>query len=299
MATSRLLVTGASGHLGRQVVELLVAKGESDVIATTRSPEGLSELSKSGKIEVRGADFDDEGALVRAFKGASRALLVSAASLDSPGRSAAQHARAVKALEEAGVSHVVYTSIPSPYGSPITIASDHAATEFALAASTLDFTILRNNLYTDALLPCLRSAAASGLMLDTRDDGAVAYVTREDCAHVAAAALSNFGVVGRTTLDVTGPEALTGDQLAGILSDVSGRTVTRYCVPLETLVFSLVDEGVPEAIAKTIASFDIGARRGDLASTSDAVAALSGRAPQSVRAFLADHRDALTQLGTP
>jgi NAD(P)H dehydrogenase (quinone) len=296
MVASRLLVTSASGRLGRRVVELLLTKGLDAIIATTRTPEKLADLSKSGRVEVRVGNFDDEKTLVGAFRDAGRALLISADGLDGTGGRAAQHARAIEALAEVGVHHVVYTSIPNPHGSPIASAPDHAAIEAALAASSLDFTILRNNVYTDTLLPLLRSAMATGIMIDSRNDGAIAYVTREDCARAAAAALSDTCWRGRLTFDLTGPEALTGDQLAGVASDVSRREVTRYGVPFETLVFSLMDDGMTEAEAKAMASFDLAARRGDLATTTDAVAVLGGRPPQSVHDFFVDHRAELNDV---
>src|SRR5690349_23479575 len=144
-----ILVTGASGQLGKRVVELLLERGGgARIIAATRKPEGLAELKARG-VEVRAADFNDEASLASAFQGVERALLISTDSLDEPGKRQRQHAAAVKALAAAKVQHVVYTSIINPVGSRITISEDHAATEAELDKSGLSHTVLRNNVYSD------------------------------------------------------------------------------------------------------------------------------------------------------
>lgn len=293
MSGSALLVTGASGHLGRRVLELLLDRKAGPLIATTRNPDSLKELAARG-VEVRRADFDNEADLARAFRGAGRVLLISTDALDRPGRRVAQHRAAIRALEAAGVKHVVYTSLPNPYpGSPVAIADDHRETEAALAASRLDFTILRNNLYTELLLQSLKSAIASGQFVTARGTGATAYVTREDCARAAAAALAEPST-GRRTLDVTGPAALTGDELVAIASELAGRKIVHVPVPPDALIQGMVEHGLPRPVAELFASFDVGIQKGDLSGITDTVQRLTGRAPQSVRDFLSAHRAALT-----
>src|SRR5215207_578206 len=142
-----ILVSGASGHLGRQVVENLLGRvAPSSIVATTRSPERLADVAARGVI-VRHADFDDDASLDAAFAGVDRALLISTDSLDKPGQRVAQHRRAIKAFARAGVKHLAYTSIVNPVGSLITLSKDHAETERALAESGLHYTVLRNNMY--------------------------------------------------------------------------------------------------------------------------------------------------------
>jgi NAD(P)H dehydrogenase (quinone) len=276
MPRPTLLVTGASGQLGRRVIELLLDREHGPIIATTRTPAALANLSERG-VSVRPADFDDEASLFKAFQGAERALLVSTDALDKTGRRLAQHTRAVHAMQSAGVKHVVYTSLPKPVGSPITIAGDHAGTEAALHASTLEFSILRNNLYADLLLMTLPAAVASGQLIDAREAGAVAYVTREDCARVAAATLADPQYSGRNTVDVTGGRSWTSDQLAALLSESFDRKVTH---------------GLPRIMAELYASFDQGIARGDLAEVTDTVTQRTGRAPEDMRAFLLSQRAA-------
>jgi NAD(P)H dehydrogenase (quinone) len=291
MPQSSILVTGAGGHLGRRVVELLLEREAGPVVAATRRPEGLADLAARG-VEVRPADFDDPSGLARAFQGARRALLVSTDAVDRPGRRIAQHRTAVQAMAAAGVEHVVYTSLPNPVGSPIAIAPDHAGTEAALADTSLDFTILRNNMYAELLLWSLPGAIATGKLVDARGQGAVAYVTREDCARAAAAALMG-AEPGRRTLDVTGPAALTGEDLAALTSELVSRPVTHVSVPLAALIEGMVQHGMPRAMAEIYATFDVAVAQGALAGVTDTVRRLTGREPQSVRDFLAANRAAL------
>src|SRR5882672_414634 len=145
-----LLVTGASGQLGRRVVELLLeAKPGRPIIALSRQPRKLDDLARLG-VEVRAADFDDPASLPTAFRGVGRALLVST---DAVGRRIAQHRAAIDAAARVGVAHLVYTSMPNPGPeNEALVARDHRETEAALVASPLGFTILRNNLYIDLSL---------------------------------------------------------------------------------------------------------------------------------------------------
>jgi NAD(P)H dehydrogenase (quinone) len=287
-SASPLLVTGASGQLGRRVLEHLLRAQAGPIIALTRSPESLREFAARG-VEVRAADFEREADLANAFRGAARALLISTDALDRPGRRLAQHLAALRALAGAGVQHVVYTSLFNPHPrSPITIAADHRETEAALAASRLDFTILRNNCYSELLLMALPPAIASGQLVDARGSGATGFVSREDCARTAAAALLTGS--GRRTLDVTGPAALTSDDIAALVSELTGRRVSHISVPADAVKKALLDHGLPGTVADMLVSFDVAIEKGDLSAVAGTVRELTGTPPQSVRDFLAEHR---------
>jgi NAD(P)H dehydrogenase (quinone) len=291
-----LLVTGAAGHLGRRVVELLLERREHGspdrIVVTTRSPDKVADLAARGVV-VRRADFDDAGSLLDAFAGVDRLLLISTDALDRPGHRLDQHRSAVSAAARAQVGHVVYTSLLNPEpGSPVLIAPDHHGTEQALVASGLAYTSLRNNLYIDLQLGALPRAIATGQLIAAAGDGATSYVTREDCARAAAAALASTST-GRSTLDITGPAAITQTELARIASQVSGRPVTYVPVPPDALRAGMIGAGLPAPVADLLVSFDVATARGALATVSSAVAELTGGAPTSVAAFLAAHRDAL------
>ena len=294
---STLLVTGASGHLGRRVVELLLETYEGTIIAATRTPEKLADLNKRGVI-VRQADFEDQASLLQAFKGVDRILLISTDMLDVPGRRLNQHRNAVKAAEQAGVSHVVYTSIINPgHDSPVFVAPDHRGTEEALAETKLGWTILRENIYTEMLLMSLTQALQTGKLINAIGDGKAAYITREDCARATASALaSSFD--GRQTLDITGPEAVSQYEVAAIASKITGQEIAYIPVELEGLIQNMVAGGLPRALAEGFASFDAAIAQDKFSAISNTVENLTGRKPTSVADFLSDHRETLLPVAS-
>jgi NAD(P)H dehydrogenase (quinone) len=293
-----LLVTGASGQLGRRVIELLVEAGAGNINAATRTPEKLADFTAKG-VEVRQADFDNPASLDEAFAGVDRLLLISTDVAGEPGRRINQHLNAVKAAEKAGVKHVVYTSLINPGPeSPVTLAVDHYSTENALEASTMGWTVLRENIYAEVLVPALNRAGQSGQLFSAIGDGKMAYITREDVAHAAAAALaSDFS--GRRTLDLTGPEALTQADLAAIASSITGKPVTYVPLPLEAMVQGMVSAGLPRPLAEGYASFDAAGAQGLFSQVSNAVEELTGRKPIRIVDFLTAQRDSLAQGAHP
>lgn len=287
-----LLVTGASGQLGRRVVELLLEKGEKAIVAATRAPEKLADLAARG-VDARKADFDDPASLATAFTGADRLLLISTDAVMVPGHRINQHRNAVKAAEDAGVKHVIYTSLMNPGpDSPVTLAPDHDATEKALEASTMGWTVLRENVYTEAALGVIKQAIQTGGLYSAAGDGKTAYITREDCAQCAAAVLaSSFD--GRRTLDITGPEALSRGDLAAIASEISGKTIPYVPLTAEVLAQNLTAAGLPQPVVDLIVSFDVGIAKGQFEVVTNTVEELTGRKPAGVADFVAAQRAAL------
>lgn len=287
-----VLVTGASGVLGRQVVERLLALDTQGVIATTRNPAGLDDLAARG-VEVRHADFDDPDSLVAAFAGAQRALIISTDVLDGTDRRVRQHTAAIEAAAAAGVEHLLYTSIVNPHeGNPVVVADDHRRTEAALAASGVRWTALRHSIYSEIALLSLPAAVASGTLYAAAADGAVGFVTRADCAAAAAAALVDPDLA-EGPIDVTGPEALTRHDLAAITSEVAGRAVTYVPIDVDSAVAGMVDAGMPAPVAQAMVTFDTAAAAGELDVVSSSVADLTGREPTSFASFLRAHKDQL------
>jgi NAD(P)H dehydrogenase (quinone) len=286
-----IAVCGASGQLGRLTVRLLLEHVDAArVVALTRTPHAVAGLG----VKCRRADFDDPDTLVRAFDGAERLLLISTGTFDTTGRRIRQHANAVRATARASVGHVVYTSISQAGapGNPAAVAEDHRLTEAALASSGLPYTVLRNNMYTHLVLMGLDSTLAGGLLLDNFGDGASAYVTREDCAAVAATVLAGGGYLGRR-LEVTGPRAHTQAEIAGLLSEYTGVTVRYVPISDDDAVADLVAHGMPEPRARRFATIGASVRAGYTATVTDVVARVTGRPATSVAEFLA------TRFGVP
>lgn len=291
-ATSpRLLVTGAGGQLGRSVVERLLDAGVPNIVAASRDPSKLADLAARG-VETRRADFDDPASLTAAFAGVDRLLLVSTDSLDQPGQRIAQHRGAIAAAEKAGVQHLVYTSAPGArpqVGGGV--IDDHFWTEQALAASAIPgWTILRHNLYAELLLMGAGQAIASGALYSATAGVGRAYVSREDCARVDAAALIKGE--GRQILDVSGPAAVTQDEVASLYARLSGKPVVHHAIPAEALRQGLTDAGLPAALVGVLVDFDVSAAEGQHAVVTDVIQTLTGQAPVSVAAFLEANRAA-------
>lgn len=292
--TPVVAVTGASGQLGRRVVELLLEQGAGKVIAVTRTPDKLADLAGKG-AEVRQGDFDHPKELERAFAGIDRVLIVSSDALGRPRGRHAHHADAVKAAENAGVTHAAYTSYigPRPTTS-LSVQNDHFQTELAIAQSSMTWTFLRNNMYTDMLLYGLPHAIASGQLFTATGNGGRSYVTREDCARAAVGALlSDFE--GHRILDITGPGAVTQDEIAVIASDIAGKPVKHVALSPADMKKGMIASGMPEMFAEVMLEFDTMTAEGYLAVVTPTMKELTGREPTSVRTFLEANRDALLQ----
>ena len=288
------LVTGASGHLGSQVIEALPAEGAEPIVAVTRSPEKLEGLRARG-VEIRAGDFNDPAMLGPAFTGGGRLLIISTDDL-APGKRFAAHSNAVAAAKEAGVSHIVYTSLTNPdENSPIGFAGDHRETEAMIKDTGIPYTILRNCLYTDLLLMSGPQAVGAGALYAAAADGKAGYVTRADCARVAAAAL--LTEAGSSVRDITGPEAVGQADIAAILSEVAGKEIPYVPITRDALVAAMVQNGQPEFMADVFSSFDVAIAEGYLNVASGDVEELTGKKGQSVRDFLLANKAVLIGQG--
>jgi NAD(P)H dehydrogenase (quinone) len=288
----RLVITGASGQLGRRAAELaLDACGQKSVILVTRNPRALADLAARA-ADVRFGDFADPASLAAAFAGGERLLLVSATDLE---QRVEQHRAAITAARDAGVRHVVYTSGLSPQPpNPAVVAPSHYATERALAASGMAWTVLRNSLYAEYQAPEAARAIAAGTLVHNRGNGRVAYVSREDCAAVAAAVLVADGHAG-AVYDVTGPERFGATELAALYAGLGGRAVAAAALDDDAFIANLVGGQAADDHLKygapLVASFGQSIRGGWMASCTDTVERLTGRPPRTLRQVLGDHRD--------
>jgi len=294
--TETLLVTGASGQLGRGVIHYLLDAHKippARIIATTRNPEGLADLAVRGVV-VRAADFSDADSLESAFKGADRVLIISTGDLDlKTGKRLKQHETAVAAAKKAGVSHLLYTSMPNPEPvSPVLFAGDHYGTEQAIKASGIPYTIFRNGWYQENLFMALPHAIASGQWYTSAGDGRVAHAARDDMAAAIAAGLAS-GSSESKIYTLTGPQAHTTAEIAALVSEVTGKPLDVIQLPDEALTEGVKAAGVPEEFARVIVSFDANTRSGRIAMVTDAIETLSGRKPQTLREFLEANKSAL------
>jgi NAD(P)H dehydrogenase (quinone) len=254
-----IVVTGATGHLGRLVVEALLDRGVpgGQIVATGRRTEALADLAERGVV-VRRADFDDPASLREAFTGAERLLLVSGS---EPGRRIEQHGNAIEAAKAAGVRHIAYTSIVRADTSSLLLAADHRGTEELLAASGVPHTLLRNAWYFENYTPQLPVYLEHGIV-GSVGTARISAAARADYAEAAAAVLTGEGHEG--AIYELGGASFTMAELAEVVSTATGRTVTYTDLPVEQYVQVLVAAGLPEPVAAVFADGDRGAAAGEL-----------------------------------
>lgn len=279
-----ILVTGANGHLGRAVVEQLLQRVPADQIGVSvRNPAHATELAQRG-VQVRHGDFAEPATLRAAFQGATQLLIIST---DVLGATRVElHRQAINAAKEAGVAHVVYTSVidPDP-ASPFAAAADHAATEAHLRESQLHYTILRNGLYAETL-PMLIGAAVAGGAIEAPADGAVAYVARAELAEATANILTQ-GSFRNEAINLTGGVALDLADVAELVSRLVDRPVARQVLADAAYRERLLGAGMAAPGADVFLGIFAAIRDGRFATVDSTLAQILGRPPMTVEAFLA------------
>jgi NAD(P)H dehydrogenase (quinone) len=280
-----IVVTGATGHLGRLIVESLLRDGTpaGDIVAAGRAVEKLDDLAARG-VRVARIDYTDPASLAAAFEGADTVMLVSGSEV---GKRFEQHSAVIDAAKAAGVSRIVYTSAPGATTSALLLAPEHKATEEYLHASGLPFTILRNGWYHENYTQAAQRAAESGTLAASVGDGRVASASRADFADAAAAVLVGDSHEGRT-YELSGDVAWSHEELAAVISDLTGTTVTYVSLSPEEHLQALVSAGLDEGTAGFVVGLDGNIRDGLLAGTSGELAALIGRPTTPIRDTLAE-----------
>jgi NAD(P)H dehydrogenase (quinone) len=291
---AKLLVTGASGKLGRGVIEHLIADRKiapADIIAVTRDPAKLGDLGARG-VDARQGDLDDPASLAKAFAGADRVLVISTDTAPGSGERVRQHSAAVAAAKAAGASRVLYTSLPKPDVSVISFAFEHLASEKAVIDSGLAYTIFRNGWYAENLFMSLPQALKSGQWFTSAGDGRVAYGARDDLAAAIAAGLAS-DEPGNRIHTLTGPELFTTAEVASLASQILGKPITVVQLTDEQLADGLRQHGLPDPVVDVVVSIDANTRGGFLDFVTDDVEKLSGRKSQTLKSFLEANKAAL------
>jgi NAD(P)H dehydrogenase (quinone) len=269
-----IVVTGATGHLGRLVVEHLLADGvpADQVVAAGRRTERLADLAERG-VRVAHLDYGQPESVAAALAGADVVLLVSGSEV---GRRVEQHRAVVDAAAAAGVGRLVYTSAPQADTTALVLAPEHKATEELLRASGVTWTILRNGWYTENYADDVRRAAGTGEIAGAYGDGRVASATRDDFAAAAAVVLRTEGHDG-AVYELSGDVAWSFDELAAAATEVLGRPVTYRAVPAEQRAADLAAAGLDEGTAGFVVALEQNTADGLLAGTSGDLSRLIGR----------------------
>lgn len=291
---SKILVTGASGQLGSLVIKHLLEIQKiaaADIVAATRDPAKLSDLAAQG-IEVRKADFDDAASLDAAFAGIDRLAVISTDALAVPGQRQTQHKAAIAAAVRAGVRHLVYTSMPNPDKSRVTFAPDHLASEQAVKASGLSYTILRNAWYMDNYLMSLPHNLQTGQWFSASGDGKISNISRDDCAKALAAVLASE-TTESATYTLTSAVSQSIPAVAAEVSAVTGKPLAVIDVTDEQLAGGLTGAGLPAFVVDMLVSADANVRDGNFDLVTGDFKTLTGAEPETLKAFLTDRKSAL------
>lgn len=302
--TGKIVITGASGQYGRLATDMLIEKGLADrLILITRTPAKLADRTAQG-CEVRYGDFDKPETLAEAVKGAEKMLLISGTRV---GARVAQHKAAIDAAAAGGVAHILYTSfigIDDPRN-PAEVRHDHIETEKLMRASGMAWTMLRDAHYADAMiLMAGPNVMATGKWFSNAGDGREAMVWRDDCVACAVAVLTTPGHEGKT-YNITGPDLQTFDEVAAILTEVTGIPIAHVKLD-DAAQYAMFDAmGIPRRPvddqsvkgipwnSDDMVTFGQAIREGYLELCTNDVETLTGRKARSVRKMIEDNRDML------
>ena len=272
-----LALTGSTGQLGSLIAADLASRGLLQRVL-------VRELSRAPKLAGAVAvaiDFSDRETTAKALAGVRTLFFVSLPESDDR---VAQHCGFIDAAAAAGVEHIVYTSFVGASDDAVfTLARDHAATEAHIRLSGMHWTFLRDSFYADFLALL---AGEDGVIRGPAGDGRVGAVGRADVARSAAAVLAAPGEHVDRSYDMTGPEALTLAEVAAIVGEATGRSITFHDETVNEAYASRRGHGVSDWQLDAWVSTYTAIRAGELAVVSDAVEQLTGRRPLSLRELL-------------
>ncbi|WP_257446658.1 SDR family oxidoreductase [Archangium lipolyticum] len=283
-----IVVTGATGQLGRLIVEKLVTRVPVDRVAVSvRDVQNAEDLAARG-VRVRRGDFTEPKSLAHAFEGASQVLIVSSNAAAHGGDPLAQHRSAIDAARSAGARRIVYTShMAASRSSAFPPMLDHAATEQMLGESGLAWTALRNGFYAASGMFLLERGLKAGV-LEAPADGKVSWTTHSDLAEAAAVILANEGQYDGPTPSLTAGQALDFGELCDIASSVLGRPIRRSIVSEEEMRAKLTASGMPAPVVAISLGLYRASRNGEFAAVEPTLRKLLGRAPTSMREVIAE-----------
>ncbi|EPF20562.1 Quinone oxidoreductase 2 [Cedecea davisae] len=273
-----IAITGASGQLGRLVVEdLLKTVDAAEVVTVVRNPAKVEDFASRG-VQVRAADYGDVSALAKAFSGVEKVLLISSSEV---GQRTVQHKNIIEAAKQAGVKLIAYTSLLHADRSPLALADEHVATEQLLQASGVPFVLLRNGWYTENYLASVPPAVQHGVFIGSAGEGKIASAIRADYAAAAAKVLTLDNQAGKV-YELAGDQAWTLAELAAEVSKQSGKPVVYQNLSEADFKAALQGAGLPEGFADLLANSDSGAEKGGLFDDGHQLSKLIGRPTTSL-----------------
>jgi len=274
-------VTGATGQLGRLTIAKLKEKVATDsIVALVRTPEKAADLG----VETRAFDYSKRDSLAASLQGIDKLLLISG---NEVGQRLPQHIAVIEAAKKAGVKQIIYTSILHADTSSLGLAVEHLATEAAIKASGLVYTILRNGWYTENYTGSAKGAIGAGAFIGCAGNGKIASAARVDFAAAAVVVLTGTGHENKI-YELAGDTAYTLADLAAEISRQTGKAIPYNNLTETQYADILKSFGLPEEVAQMLADSDTGASKGGLFDDSKQLSALIGRPTTSLSKVLAD-----------
>lgn len=278
-----IVVTGATGQLGRLVIASLLKKVPAvEIVAAVRNVEKAKDLAESG-IQVRYADYSQPASWDEALKGADKVLLISSSEI---GQRVDQHSTVIDAAKRSGVKLLAYTSVLHAGTSPLGLSAEHRETEALLTASGVPFVLLRNGWYTENYTAGVPAALAHGGMYGCAGDGRISSAARADYAEAAAVVLTSDNQAGRV-YELAGDTSYTLTELAAEISHHSGKNIGYVNLPEAEYKNVLIKVGLPEVVAELLANSDTGASKDALFDDSRQLSKLIGRPTTSLATAIA------------
>lgn len=279
-----ILVTGANGHLGAGTIDFLLKKNpDAEIKALVRS-EGKGKYLKEKGAEIAIGDYSDFNSLLKATEEVETVLLISSSSL---GERYQQHSDVIKAAKQNGVKHIVYTSfLRANPDSKFSEGIDHVKTEDDILNSGLSYTIMRNTYYADFLPDIIGNAYETGAIYYSAGSAKVNFALRKDMAEANAVVLANLPEHRNKIYEITSAETYSFNDIASMLSSITGKEIKYVDLPVETLKENIVKLGMPERVAELMSSIAESMKAGEFDFIDPALENLLGRKPVSLEKFL-------------
>ncbi|MBJ6749460.1 SDR family oxidoreductase [Geomonas anaerohicana] len=278
-----IVITGATGQLGRLVIASLLKKvPASRIVAAVRNPDKAKDLATLG-VQVRQADYNSPDTWEGALAGAEKVLLISSSEV---GQRIDQHRTVIDAAKKAGVKLLAYTSLLRADSTPLGLGAEHIATETLIRESGVPFVVLRNGWYTENYAASIPPAVEHGSFYGCAGEGRIASAARADYAEAAVAVLTTEGQEGRI-YELGGDTSYTLTEFAAEISRQYGKQVNYVNLSEPEFKNLLVSVGLPEPFAALLADSDSGATKGGLFDDGHQLSSLIGRATTAMDAVIA------------
>ncbi len=279
-----IVVTGATGQLGRLVIAALLKKtAATNIVAAVRNVEKAKDLAALG-VQVRHADYGQPASWDVALQGADKVLLISSSEV---GQRTQQHRSVIDAAKRAGIKLLAYTSVLRADTSPLGLAAEHKETEALIRASGVPFALLRNSWYTENYTAGIPTALALGAVYGCAGDGRISSATRADYAEAAAAVLTSDNQAGKI-YELAGDSAYTLSEFAAEISRQSGKAIGYVNLPEAEYKKALLGAGLPEFLAELLANSDTGVSQGALFDEGRQLSRLIGRPTTALATAVAE-----------